>query len=430
MKLFSDLVGAATCASGNAISAALVPLIWASSYLQTDPLAVAHSILRTTPLIDGHVDLPVLFRYIYGGDLASPKVDYKGELQGFVDLPRLRKGGSGGFFSIAYVPCTKIPEGEKEDFNAPTWQVRDTLEQIDLTWSLAEYYPDDVAVVTTPQELRSAFKSGKISHLIGIEGAHSLGNSLSTLRTYHRLGARYLTLTHTCHNAFADSAGATAGQALPPLHGGLTKIGFRLIDELNRLGMMADLSHTSDDTAKDVIKHTKAPFFFSHSGARAVHDHIRNVPDALLDQARDSGKDGIVMVAFLYPFVGPEGDAGIAKVADHIDHIASKIGRSKVGIGSDYDGGFKFADGLEDVSTYPKLVAELFSRGWSRNELRGLVGENLIRVLGETIRVGDEMRANGALPDVDTIDGRPDNGPGKPTFDSEPCKRSNAGLVK
>lgn len=237
--------------------------------------------------------------------------------------------------------------------------VRDTLEQIDVTKQLAAQYPKDVALATSPQQVRDNHKAKKISHLIGIEGAHSLGNSLAVLRMYFDLGVRYVTLTHTCHNPFADTSGSTAGQEAKPLHGGLSKLGERLVLEMNRIGMMVDLSHTSDNTARQAIAISKAPVFFSHSGARSVFNHTRNIPDDILKliSEKENKIDSFVGIPFLPDFVN-DNNPTLGDIADHVEHIAKIAGKSRVGIGSDFDGFRPPAiPGMEDVSHYHNLVS-------------------------------------------------------------------------
>ncbi|KAK0554221.1 hypothetical protein OC846_000930 [Tilletia horrida] len=268
--------------------------------------AVAHDVLRHTPLIDSHIDAPIFFRTLTGGDIS--KLDYDKKLPLQVDIPRLRQGQVGGFFSIAYVPCggeIDVPEGE--NFTNPTNVVRDTLELIDTSYLLAKHFSRDVAIGRSVAEIRNNFKNGKISHIPAIEGGHHLGNSLGTLRTFAMLGVKYLTLTHTCHNVFADSSGSSAGVSLKPIHGGLSEFGRRLVPEMNRLGVIVDVSHVSDDTAKQAIELSQAPVMFSHSGARTVHNHSRNVPDDILQLLhKGGGKDGIVMVPAVTDFLDLE----------------------------------------------------------------------------------------------------------------------------
>jgi len=220
---------------------------------------------------------------------------------------------------------------------------------------------------------------------------HQLGNSLGALRSFARLGVKYVTLTHICHNAFADSCGY--GEYLPPRHHGLSPLGRNLIGELNRLGILVDLSHTADETARQALRLTKAPVIWSHSSSRAVWNHQRNVPDDILQMLGESkGKvDGVVMVNFAPQFVGADGNATVEGVADHVEHIADVAGKRHVGLGSDFDGIGTVPRGLEDVSKYPQLIAELRKRKWNRRDLVGLTGGNLLRVLENAEAVARRM---------------------------------------
>jgi len=227
---------------------------------------------------------------------------------------------------------------------------------------------------------------------------HQLGNSIAVLRQYHALGVRYLTLTHSCHNAFADSCGMLPG--IVPLHGGLSTLGHSLIEEMNRLGVLVDLSHTSDATATQALNYSRAPVIWSHSSSRAVRNHPRNVPDRILRLigTNEGQKDAVVMVNFAPVFVAPPGKADVKAVADHVEHIAKIAGKQHVGLGSDFDGIGKTPRGLEDVSKYPALIAELYLRGWNKYELAGLTGGNLLRVLEGAEQVARELQAMGVPP--------------------------------
>ena len=393
----------------------LVPLIFFPSVLcntdssfgslPKDPHAAALVILKNAPVIDGHIDLPELTRATYANNLTA--IDMESRLPGHVDIPRLREGRVGGFFWSTWVECPN-PEAEGKDFLNATWRVRDTLEQIDIAKLLIDKYPETFQLVTDSKGVRSAIQNGKIASLIGVEGGHQLGNSIAVLRQYHALGARYLTLTHTCHNAFADSCGFDPGKI--PLHNGLSRFGYRLIDEMNRLGVLVDLSHTSDATASQAIKYSKAPVIWSHSSARAIHDVPRNVPDEVL-QLIGNGEgqnDAVVMVNFYPRFVADEGKANVEAVANHVEHIAKIAGKEHVGIGSDYDGIESTPVGLEDASKYPALIAELYKRGWSGDELAALTGGNFLRVFEGAERVARELQKQGTPPVVDFYDKRED----------------------
>ncbi|KAF8909858.1 renal dipeptidase family, partial [Mucidula mucida] len=257
-------------------------------------------------------------------------------------------------------------------------------------------------------DIKHAIAHGKIASLLGVEGGHQLGNSIGVLRQYHALGVRYVTLTHTCHNAFADSCGFFPGKE--PLHGGLSQLGYSLIDEMNRLGVLVDISHTSDATASQVLRYSKAPVIWSHSSARAVHDHVRNVPDDVLKLVGtgEGKKDAVIMVNFAPTFVADPGAATLDVVADHINHIARTIGKQHIGIGSDFDGIEDTPVGLEDVSKYPALIAELYRRGWNKRELAGLTGGNLLRVFEGAEQTAKDLQAKGTLPVYDLYDKRED----------------------
>lgn len=385
---------------------------------QSQAHQIAKNVLRQQPLIDLHVDLPVVLRFIYHNDLS--KINYNTPLSGHVDLKRLQKGHSGGFFSIAFAPCpSDSPKGDEDEeeqnrlFLQPSNSVRDTLEQIEVAHQLVAQYPDQIALATSPKEILNNFKNGKINHLIGVEGGHLLGNSLGTLRTYYALGARYLTLTHTCHNAFADTSGSTDNEPAKPLHGGLSAYGKRLIREMNRLGMIIDVSHTSDDTTKQAILHSEAPVVLTHSGARTINNHTRNVPDEILELISEkSNRDAVIGIPALPSFVSLEPERQtVQTVADHVEHIAKVAGKSRVAIGSDFDGfDQEPIRGLEDVSKYSNLLAELASRGWTQAELRGLVSGNFLRVFSKIEKIGKEHSRKGTKADTKPWNARTDLG--------------------
>jgi membrane dipeptidase len=283
---------------------------------------------------------------------------------------------------------------------------------LDLIQNMIKQHPDHLQYAHSADEVRQAFGSGKIASLIGMEGTHLLGNSLGALRIFAQMGVRYLTLTHTCHSAFASSNGA--GGPMDPVHegNGLTDLGKALVGELNRLGIMIDLSHTSDNTAKQAISLSKAPVVWTHSGSRTMWDHPRNVPDDILELIGEgAGKNkGVVQSVFYPPFIGPPDAANVSRVADHIEYIAGRVGKKHVGIASDFDGMYSSVEGLEDASKYPNLVriplhhdasesvllilfqvAEMLVRGWSDDEVKDLMGRNLLRVMEEVDKVRDSL---------------------------------------
>jgi len=378
--------------------AALAPALAAQS--NESHLDRARRILRSTPLIDGHNDLPWEIRRA-AAPLDVDAYDLRKTTPGHTDLERLRKGMLGAQFWSVYIP------GDMKDSGFARVQ----LEQIDIGRRIIDKYPQLEWTLTAPA-IRTAFRDGKIGSLLGVEGGHAIENSLGALRTYYDLGVRYMTLTH---NVTLDWADAAMGE---PLHGGLTPFGEEVVREMNRLGMLVDLSHVSPATMSDALNVTEAPVIFSHSSARAIADVPRNVPDSILRRLKSNG--GVVMVTFVPGFISPEIVAGaarrqiigaeirtrfpndtvavnrelaawdsthpmpratLAQVADHIEHIKRIAGPDHVGIGGDFDGIDEVIVGLEDVSTYPALFAELSRRGWTELDLRKLAGENILRVL-------------------------------------------------
>ena len=321
----------------------------------------ARTLHRTTPVIDGHNDYPWLVRQNAGGDLAlldiaAPKPAL------MTDIPRLRAGGVGGVFWSVYVPG---------DMPGPI-AVRDTLEQIDLVHRMARTYSTTFELARTAADVERIFAGGRIASLIGVEGGHSIDNSLATLRMLYSLGARYMTLTHSHHVDWADSA------SQPARLGGLSTFGEEVVREMNRLGMLVDLSHVSPEAMDDALRVARAPVIFSHSSARGRHDHERNVPDYVLTQLRSNG--GVVMVTFVPTFVA-SGRARLSHVADHMDHVRRVAGADHVGIGSDFDGMPRTPVGLHDVSTFPLLTAELLRRGWTDDDVRKALGLNILRAM-------------------------------------------------
>jgi membrane dipeptidase len=384
-------------------------------------------ILRDTPLVDGHNDLAEQYldrvqNHLDRIDLASDTSKLTPPMH--TDIARLKAGGVGGQFWSVYV-SPQLPGAEA---------VQATLDQIDLVKRLVTRYPDTFELALTSADILRIHKAGKIASLIGMEGGHSINNSLATLREMYRSGARYMTLTHWINNAWADAATA------PPGHGGLTAFGVMVVAEMNRLGMLIDLSHVSEQTMNRALDVTKAPVIFSHSSARAIDGHPRNVPDAVLRRLASNG--GVVMVNFSPDFVSeavwhyyaeveaeaarlkemmpsdtagaekalaawkaahPEPPATLRQVADHIDHIRQVAGIDHVGLGSDFDGISRVPKGLEDVSHYPDLLEELARRGYTDDELRKVAGLNVIRVLREAEAVASRLQA-GSRPNDARID--------------------------
>lgn len=257
--------------------------------------------------------------------------------------------------------------------------VHDTFQQIDLVHRMVKEFPQHLQLASSADDAWEIFKqSDKISSMLGVEGLHQIGNSVSVLRLYHQLGVRYITLTHTCHNKYADSASPDT-----PLHHGLSPAGEDVVREMNRVGLMVDLAHTSSETMVDALRVSSAPVMFSHSSSYSVCAHERNVPDEVLFQLKTNG--GVIMVTFYpeYTNCGNPAEASLSDVANHIQHIGELIGYDHLGIGSDFDGMPNGPKQLEDVSKFPDLIEELLNRGVSADDLKGLVGGNVLRVLKE-----------------------------------------------
>ncbi|PWY65702.1 hypothetical protein BO70DRAFT_324537 [Aspergillus heteromorphus CBS 117.55] len=382
-------------------------------------------ILSETPLIDGHDDLPIFIRslfhnHIYGDDFKVPFTE--GGLKGHVDLPRLAQGKVGGTFWSVFVEC---PENWS-DFSDATYvtSVRETFEQVDVTRRLQQAYSDTFSAPPNGTTALKAFREGKIISPLGIEGLHSIGNSLSHLRAFYSLGVSYATLTHNCHNRYADAALVEfpgGVKKADPLWHGVSEAGKDLIFEMNRVGMIVDLSHVSADTMRHVLgagrddwAGSRAPVMFSHSSAYAVCPHPRNVPDDVLELVKR--RNSIVMINFSPDFVSctksnnpyglPDFDpvhATLEHVVDHIMHIGNLIGFDYIGLGSDFDGIPTVPRGLEDVSKFPDLIAELLRRGVSDEDAGKVAGGNLLRVWREVDEVALRLQAEGALPVEDQL---------------------------
>ncbi|MGY4397578.1 membrane dipeptidase [Sphingomonas sp. UYAg733] len=407
--------------TGLFVSTAL--LACAAPALAQDEAARVARVLKSTPIIDGHNDWPEVLREREGEgrwtlDLRRG-LDRKPAPYN-TDIERLRKGMVGGQFWSVFVSA---------DLPGPE-QVKETIEQIDLVHSMVARYPETFALARTADDVRRIQREGRIASLIGVEGGGQIDGSLAVLRAYHDLGAGYLTLTHVRTIDWADSATDN------PKHDGLTEFGEGVVRELNRLGMLVDLSHVSEATMRDALRVSKAPVIFSHSSARALDDHPRNVSDEVLKLVAANG--GLVMVNYAPNYVSdayrrwaadeaaerarlnsppygglligqpdkataaldawrkehPAPRVTLAQVADHIDHIARVAGFDNVGIGSDFDGvGNNLPDGLGDVSTYPKLMAELMRRGWSDANIAKLAGGNILRVMAGAEKTAASMKA-------------------------------------
>jgi membrane dipeptidase len=317
----------------------------------TDYALRTKRVLSTTPLIDGHNDLPWLLRVeLHNRILDGERFNPRQKLLGHTDIARMRQGQMGGQFWSVYVHC----DATQEHFDDPSWVVRDTLEQIDVAKRFIAEYPDVFTYCTTPVCARRAFSQGRIASMLGIEGGHQLGGSIAALRQAYELGVRYITTTHNCDNAWATAASTVAAKG-PQADLGLTPFGAAYVKEMNRLGMMLDLSHVSHQTMRDVLSLTRTPIIFSHSGAYAISPHLRNVPDDVLRSVRRNG--GIVMAVFVNRFLNMKNPdaATIHDVVDHIWHIAEVAGWEHVGIGSDFSGTPFTPPGLEvSESRLPK----------------------------------------------------------------------------
>jgi membrane dipeptidase len=340
-----------------------------SSLAAQSPDSVALSVLRTTPLIDGHNDLPWAIREdrVARGDVAL--YDLRARTRSQTDVERLRRGMVGGQVWSVYVPCDTPGDA------AASLQ----REQIALARALIARYPEVFGLALDADDVQRIFRDGRIASLLGMEGGHALGGSLDTLRAFFDAGVRTLGLTHRCTNDLADAATDRSR------HGGLSRLGVEVVREMNRLGMLVDLAHASPATMRDALDASEAPVVWSHAGARGVVDHPRNVPDDVL--ARLPANGGVVMITFVPEFIGHAGTATLADVADHIDHARRVTGVDHVGLGGDFEGSPRAVAGLEDVSTYPALLAELSRRGWSREELAKLAGGNFLRVLRQAQEV-------------------------------------------
>lgn len=344
---------------------------------QADPhVEKALRVLSRTPLIDGHNDLPWGIRRSATAprDVHAPAHDLRGRTPFHTDIPRLRKGMVGAQFWSVYIPYEATQEGA----------AKVQLEQIDIAEQMIAAYPDVFEKALTASDVNRVFGAGRIASILGMEGGHALENSLGALRAYYGMGVRYMTLTHNGTLDWADAANDEAR------HGGLTEFGKEVVREMNRLGMLVDLSHTSPDVMNDALDVSEAPVLWSHADAKALRDHPRNVPDQVLRRLPANG--GVVMVTFVPDFLTDRDTATIADVADHIEHVVELAGIDHVGIGSDFDGISSTPKGLEDVSTYPKVFAELSRRGWSEEELAKLAGENVLRVMRQAEEVARRLQ--------------------------------------
>ncbi|KAI1459620.1 membrane dipeptidase-domain-containing protein [Annulohypoxylon moriforme] len=365
----------------------------------TDYAERTRRVLKTTPLIDGHNDLPWQLRIELHNRIYDGELDLTKKLLGHTDLRRMREGMVGGQFWSVYTEC----DFRQQNFEDPTWAVRETLEQIDVTRRFIDEHPVHLQYCDTAACAQQAFKSGRIASMIGIEGSHQLGGSIASIRQMYNLGARYITLTHNCDTSWGTSAYTIATGQGPD--GGLFKLGYEAIKEMNRLGMMVDLSHVSHQTMRDVLSVARAPVIFSHSGAYSVTQHVRNVPDDVLRTVKRNG--GIVMAVFVNRFINKNPDqATIHDVVDHIFHIAEVCGWDCVGVGSDFSGTRFIPAGLEDVSKYPDLIQLLMERGATDEQVRLLAGDNILRIWSNIEQAAREIQAMGEKPVEEEYEGR------------------------
>jgi membrane dipeptidase len=419
----------ATAAAGATATAATAATAWRPP----EPALIerARRLLRETPLIDGHNDLPWQLRERFHDQLG--KLDLRRDASALLpalhtDIPRLRQGGVGGQFWSVYVPVELVGAAA----------VQAVLEQIDVVHRLAELYPDTFELAASADDVVRIHHAGRIASLIGVEGGHSIGDSLAVLRELYRAGARYMTLTHMRNDDWADSA------TDQPRHGGLTRFGEEVVHEMNRLGMLVDLSHVAPATMRAAMAASAAPVIFSHSSARALDGHPRNVPDEVM--AILAGQGGVVMVSFVTSFTSeavraydaerdgatarlkslypedadrverelaawsaahPAPHATLAQVADHVDHVRQVAGIDHVGLGSDFDGTTSLPDGLGDVAQYPVLLAELLRRGYSDDDVKKVAGGNLLRALRQAEAVAARLRAERPASDarIEDLDG-------------------------
>jgi membrane dipeptidase len=392
-------------------------------------LVRALAILEAAPVVDGHNDVPWAIRTAKTRPMDVDAYDLSQTTPGQTDLARLRKGRVGGQFWSVFIPG----EGKAQGY------ARVQLEQIELTRRMIDRYPQDLALALTADDVTRAFEAKRIASLLGIEGGHAIENSLDVLRQFHELGVRYMTLTHSSTIDWADAATDSAH------HGGLTRFGEEVVREMNRLGMLVDLSHVSPETMEDAIRVSQAPVIFSHSSARALADHPRNVPDGVLRMLTDNG--GIVMINFYSGFVEPRGAqqmrsmfdvqrrlreqhpndpeaarrayaqwrrdnpvprGTVGTLADHIDHVRRVAGIDHVGLGSDYDGVTSLPEGMDDVSRFPYLTAELLRRGYSDEDVAKVLGGNILRIMRQAEQTATRLQGERGPSQgvMDVMDGR------------------------
>jgi membrane dipeptidase len=401
----------------------LLAALIGSAAMADDTVDRAAALLDEAPVVDGHNDLPWVIREKFGGDVENYDISVYAQFD--TDIPRMRDGKVGTQFWSVYVPSSMT--------TLDAVQVQ--LEQINIAHRIIDKYPDDLMLALNVADIDLAKEEGRIASLLGMEGGHTIINSLGALRSYYDLGVRYMTLTHFHSTDWADSA---TGEVR---HEGITAFGREVIREMNRLGMLVDLSHVSANTMNDVLDVAEAPVIFSHSSARALTNHVRNVPDSVLKRVSDNG--GVVMVTFIPAYVsedrriwedglipltkdttsdaedeaigiryreehGQPPVAVLSQVADHIEHVVKVAGIDHVGIGSDFYGatGDELIEGLEDVSKFPNLVAELIRRGWTDEDLAKLSRENLLRAFrqAEVVAARLQQARGPSLATIESLD--------------------------
>jgi membrane dipeptidase len=430
MTRFGSLIARACPAAwllAFALLAARAPAPLAAQQGEDAAMRRARALLKAAPLIDTHNDVPWVIRNApRSRDVESYDLATRGRFD--TDIPKLREGGVGAQFWSVYVPSDRTPLDA----------VREQMEQIDIVHRMLDKYPRDLGLALSVADIRRQESQGRIASLLGIEGGHTIGNSLGTLRAYYRLGVRYMTLTHFHNNDWADAATDSARV------GGLSPFGREVVREMNRMGMLVDISHVSPTAMSVALDVSEAPVIFSHSSARGLVDHVRNVPDSILRRMRANG--GVVMVNFVPSFVsdsvrlwlakvrpgtfsagsdtavqrlmrahvaqyGPSPRATVKDLADHVDHVRRVAGIDHVGIGADFYGATDEANmvkGLEDVSKYPALFAELIRRGWSDADLRKLSRENILRAFGQAEQVARRLQRERPPSNatIEQLDGR------------------------
>ncbi|XP_033113203.1 dipeptidase 1-like [Anneissia japonica] len=367
-----------------------------------DSLQRAQELMMETPLIDGHNDLPWQLKNRANNRLEDPLNNLNEDLTGkfspsHTDIPRLKAGKVGAQFWAAYTSCSS----QYMD------SIRHIIDQIDVIKRMCEKY-DEFEFVDSSEGIRDAFKRGKIGSLIGVEGGHNIDSHMAVLRALYALGTRYMTVTHSCNTPWADNWLMDELPENEREFNGLTDFGKNVIREMNRLGMIIDLSHVSVEVMKQVLSISAAPVMFSHSSAYAICANYRNVNDEVLKIVKE--KEGVVMVNFYTKYINcppyqlpgtTENNGTLSQVANHLDHIKSVCGEDCVGLGSDFDGVSTVPDGLEDVSKFPYLIAELIDRGWSDTAIKKLLGENLLRVFKGVEDTRDSLQSK--LPDESSM---------------------------